>query len=144
MNVVVDASVAIKWFFRQRDDERDIDAALELLRGVLDDRMQLIQPPHFIAEMGAALAREMPGSAVAKAALKDLLEIEMRTVDNTAVCRTALGLSIRLQHHLFDTLYHAVALESTDGVLVTADERYYRKASDVQRIVRLADFDTRH
>lgn len=137
MNVVVDASVAIKWFFRLREDERDVDAALELLRGVLDDRVKLIQPPHFIAEMGAVLAREMPDSA--ESALNDLLDIEMRLVSDEAVYTTAVSLSIRLQHHLFDTLYHAVALESADGVLVTADERYFRKASGVGRIVRLVD-----
>ena len=138
MNLVVDASVALKWFFRQRDDEADIDAALELLRGVLDDRVKLIQPPHFIAEMGAVLARETPGTA--RAALHDLLDIEMQLMDAEAVYSTAVDLSLRLRHHLFDTLYQAVALESADGVLVTADERYYRKASGVGRIVRLADF----
>ena len=139
MNVVVDASVAIKWFFRLRDDERDIDAALELLRGVLDDRVKLIQPPHFIAEMGAVLAREMPGAAAAS--LKNLLDIEMQIVGGEAVYTKAVDLSVRLQHHLFDTLYQAVALASVDGVLVTADERYYRKASAVGRIMRLADFE---
>lgn len=122
MNVVVDASVAIKWFFRLRDDEREVDAALELLRGVLDDRVKLVQPPHFVAEMAAVLAREMPGAAAAS--LKDLLDIEMQIVGGEAVYTTAVDLSVRLQHHLFDTLYQAVALESVDGVLVTADQRY--------------------
>lgn len=122
MNVVVDASVAIKWFFRLRDDEREVDAALELLRGVLDDRVKLVQPPHFVAEMAAVLAREMQG--VAAASLKDLLDIEMQIVGGEAVYTTAVDLSVRLQHHLFDTLYQAVALESVDGVLVTADQRY--------------------
>lgn len=121
MNVVVDASVAIKWFFRLRDDEREVDAALELLRGVLDDRVKLVQPPHFVAEMAAVLAREMPGAAAAS--LKDLLDIEMQIVGGEAVYTRAVDLSVRLQHHLFDTLYQAVALESVDGVLVTADQR---------------------
>jgi predicted nucleic acid-binding protein len=29
--------------------------------------------------------------------------------------------------HLFDALYHAVAMQ-TDAILITADERYYRAA----------------
>jgi hypothetical protein len=33
---------------------------------------------------------------------------------------------IETDHHLFDTLYHAVALEHGDAVLVTADDRYRR------------------
>ena len=139
MNLVVDASVALKWFFRLHDDERDVSAALALLRGVMDDRVTLIQPPHFIAEVAAVLARESPRTA--KASLKSLLDIEMQLVDGAALHATALDLSVQLRHHLFDTLYQAAALESDDGVLVTADERYYRKARGVGRIVRLADFD---
>ena len=138
MKVVVDASVAVKWFFRVREEEADVDAALDVLRGVLDDRVKLIQPPHFIAEVAAVLAREMP--LTAEAALRDLLDIEMQLVNDEAVYARATSLSVRLQHHLFDTLYRAVALESVDAVLVTADERYCRNASGIGRIVRLADF----
>ena len=68
----------------------------------------------------------------------NLLDIEMQIGGGEAVYSTARQLSIRLQHHLFDTLYHAEALESTDAVLVTADDRYHRKASGFGRIVRPA------
>jgi hypothetical protein len=34
---------------------------------------------------------------------------------------------------LFDTLYHAVALEHEDALLVTADERYYEKPKATER-----------
>jgi hypothetical protein len=34
----------------------------------------------------------------------------------------------------------AVALEHSNAVLVTADERYYRKAAGLGRIVRLREF----
>jgi predicted nucleic acid-binding protein len=48
-------------------------------------------------------------------------------------------LSIELNHHLFDTLYHAVALH-TDSVLVTADAQYLNKAAKLGNIVSLADW----
>ena len=111
MNLVADAGVAIKWFFRMREDEADVEAALELLREVRDDRVKVVQ-----------------------------LDIEMRLGGNESAHTTALRLSVRLQHQLFDTLYQALALEGVDGVLVTADERYFRKAKGLGRIVRLADF----
>jgi predicted nucleic acid-binding protein len=41
---------------------------------------------------------------------------------------------------LFDTLYHATAFHFGDAVLVTADERYYRKAKGHGRITLLKDF----
>ena len=140
MNIVLDASVDIKWFFRSPDNEDDIDAALALLRGVSDGRLRLMEPPHFVTEVSAVLAREAP--SMAKSWVANLLEIEMAHVDGKAVLHRAVDLSIRLDHHLFDTLYHAVALETPDALLVTADERYYRKANRAGRIVRLADFDT--
>ena len=138
MNVVVDASAALKWFFRSRDDEADLDIALDLLRRVADGSVRLLQPPHFIAEMSAVLSREVP--TIAEVALGDLLDVEMQRIETDALYVRAVELSLRFQHHLFDTLYHAVALESPDALLVTADERYWRKARMAGRIMRLADF----
>jgi predicted nucleic acid-binding protein len=51
----------------------------------------------------------------------------------------ACSLSIRLNHHLFDTLYHAVALH-LGALLITADEQYFRKAKDIGNIKLLADY----
>ena len=51
-----------------------------------------------------------------------------------------LGRSIQLvgdlQHHLFDTLYHSVALER-DATLVTADQPYARTAGALGQIIHL-------
>ena len=55
------------------------------------------------------------------------------------VLKRAADLSISLNHHLFDTLYHAVALEE-GATLVTADAVYFGKAKDLGGIQRLADF----
>lgn len=43
--------------------------------------------------------------------------------------------------HLFDTLYHAVALETEGAVLVTADERYYSKARRVGGVRLLREWE---
>ncbi|MDH5538163.1 MAG: hypothetical protein OEY03_02050 [Rhizobacter sp.] len=40
-----------------------------------------------------------------------------------------MQLSRDLDHHLFDTLDHAVALASKDALPITADARYLAKAS---------------
>jgi predicted nucleic acid-binding protein len=130
--------VALKWFFRSREDEADLGAALALLRGVAEGDVVLVQPPHFVAEVSAVLAREAPASAATM--LRDLLDIEMQVAESEAVYDRAMALSVQLGHHLFDTLYHAVALENAAATLVTADERYWRKARRAGRIVRLAEF----
>lgn len=140
MRVVVDASVALKWFFRLRDDEENVDAALRVLQGVHAGELSLLQPPHFLAEVAAVLAREAADSAAAN--LRDLCDIEMQVLESTAAYERAMGLSARYQHHLFDTLYHAVALES-DAVLVTADAHYARKARALGGLNTLSEFARR-
>ena len=47
---------------------------------------------------------------------------------------------LKLNHHLFDTLYHAVALEEK-ATLVTADRKYYDKARRMGSILMLEEFD---
>jgi hypothetical protein len=69
-----------------------------------------------------------------------LLEIEMAIADEPTIYQQAIRLSIALNHHLFDTLYHAVvALETNDTVLITADNVYYEKAKHLGKIKSLAD-----
>lgn len=138
MILVVDASVVLKWFLHVRDSGPDRDRALALLAGVDDDSVQLVQPPHFIAEVAAVLARAKPDGA--EDDLLDLLRVECSTIETPETYATALELSIRYQHHLFDTLYHAVALHVPGAKLVTADGRYYDKAKGAGRITLLKDW----
>jgi predicted nucleic acid-binding protein len=61
------------------------------------------------------------------------------TIQGVPVLKRAADLSISLNHHLFDTLYHAVALEE-GATLVTADDAYFDKAKHLGGIELLADF----
>jgi predicted nucleic acid-binding protein len=58
--LVVDASVAIKWLIPQQPEEADVPQALVLLQKVEDGEIQLHQPPHFIAEVMGVIARICP------------------------------------------------------------------------------------
>jgi predicted nucleic acid-binding protein len=138
MILVVDASVAIKWFLAFKPDEDRADLALEILERAARGALALVQPPHFIAEVAAVLARLKPDEAHQD--LQDLLDIEQRILDTPKVHATALELAIRHQHHLFDTLYHAVALHTPGATLVTADRRYRDKAGIEGRVTLLADW----
>lgn len=138
MILVVDASVAIKWFFQNRDNETDCDLALIILESVGTGQTQLLQPPHFIAEVAAVLAREKPDEA--QDDLFDLLCIECHISQEPEIYATAIDLSIRYRHHLFDTLYHAVALHTPSSKFITADEAYWRKAQNMGQIIRLKDY----
>jgi predicted nucleic acid-binding protein len=61
-------------------------------------------------------------------------------VTEEKVYALASDLAIALNHHLFDTFYHAVALHQ-DIPLITADDKYYRKALGKGRLIHLSDFN---
>ena len=138
MILVVDASVALKWFFGERTDEDQIENAVSILRAVGDGRVQMVQPPHFLAEVAAVLAREQP--ATAREDLLLLQSVDWEVAEWPWVYDTAMDLSTRLRHHVFDTLYHATALHHEDAKLVTADEAYFEKAKAEGGIVPLGEF----
>ena len=139
MIAVVDASVAVKWFLHDNPDEQHTDLALRLLEQSVLGLLTMVQPGHFVAEVAAVLARLKPTDA--QDDLFDLLDIRYRTLTSPETYATALDLAMRYQHHLFDTLYHAVALHTPGAVLITADTRYYAKARLEGQISLLADFN---
>ncbi len=108
------------------------------MRAVRADEVSLAEPPHWLAEVAAVVTRLSPATAVKD--ISDLYTMDIRIVQSERVYLTACRLSRELDHHLFDTLYHAVALSFDGAVLVTADERYYAKASRRGGLVLLRDF----
>lgn len=139
--VVVDASVAVKWFVSDPAQEAHSDIALRLLASAVQGRLTLLQPPHFIAEVAAVLARLLPQSATENILdLLDLLGMQRDATQDATIYASAVELATTLDHHLFDTLYHALALQTPGAVLVTADRRYFDKARHLGRMVWLADF----
>jgi len=65
--------------------------------------------------------------------------MDLPVLDGLEVYERAARLAADTGQHLFDTLYHAVALSRPGASLVTADERYYRAARDAGRLIRLID-----
>ena len=132
MIAVVDASVAVRWFLSFTPDEHDGHAALDILDKAVQGRVKLWQPPHFVAEVTSLLARLKPEEALLD--VRDLLDLDFEQLDDAEVYAHGTEMAIRLDHHLFDTLYHAVALSAPAATLITADRHYYRKARGLGRI----------
>jgi len=61
--LVLDASVTIKWLLPAAEHEEDLDAALNILRGVKAFELELYQPAHWLAETAAVAARLTPETA---------------------------------------------------------------------------------
>ena len=136
--VVADASVMVKWLVPNGQPEADADKAIALLSAVREGAIDLIQPPHWLAEVAAVLTRLSPQTVNDDVA--DLYAMGLPVLDTPDVYLTACELANALGQHVFDTLYHAVALETRSAMLVTADERYYRKAVGRGSILLLGRF----
>ena len=140
MICVVDASVAVKWFaegdWALREDH--LEPALDILQASSRGTVEFFQPPHFLAEVAAVVSRLKPDKALQY--VDDLTALDITWAEPTAAYPRAIELACQLNHHLFDTLYHALALSLPSAVLVTADRRYFDKARHLGQIAWLPDF----
>lgn len=137
MHLVVDASVALKWFFQAQPGEDHRDDALQVLDALDRGDISLTQPPHFLAEMAAVLIREKGNAAYQD--LHDLRALDWAVIDDVSVYEQAMRLAATYRHHLFDTLYHATALRIPRARLLTADRRYYQQARAAGQIHLLGE-----
>lgn len=137
MIATLDASVIVKWLLPDPAREANTEEALAMLADVRTARIEPLQPAHWLAEVAAVVARL--DAAIAEKAIDLLDAMEFRVTHEAAIYKRAAAMASRLDQHLFDTLYHAVALEH-DAMLITADRRYYNKARHLGRIVSLADW----
>jgi predicted nucleic acid-binding protein len=136
--LVLDASVVVKWIFSDRHQESHSLHALQILAHIKASRLSIVQPPHWLAEVAAVATRLEPQRA--RHAIALLYALEFPLVERIEVYEKACDLAAETRQHVFDTLYHAVALVEPGATLVTADERYYQKAMKAGRIVRLRDW----
>lgn len=141
MICVVDASVAVKWFVAGdwALQEDHVDNALALLQATAQGSVQLLQPPHFLAEVAAVLARLKPGAAVED--IGNLAALDIVWAEPTQAIHRATELAVLLNHHVSDTLYHSLALSTPGAVLVTADRRYFERCRHLGQISWLPDLE---
>ena len=85
MTVVVDASVVIKWLLQDPEREADTDKATQLMNLIASGEQSVLQPTHWVVEVGAVLARESPSTAADDVEM--LTALELPTTDDPRVLR---------------------------------------------------------
>ena len=134
MILVVDASVATKWFVRENLHEQ----ALLLLSDHADD----LQAPDFILT-------EVTNIAWKKALRNEISQEQARVIPtelrgyilsfhpSADLVDGALDIALSLHHPVYDCLYIACA-EAIGGVLITADKKLHKaiEGTDFERLVR--------
>lgn len=131
MNLIVDASVAVKWFL----DEEGAEAARRLVAEASLGAPDLILIETYNAVWNRWRRREARG-----AQLDQVIPVLTRALSDLCPVRdlidTAAALSRQLSHPIYDCLY--LALAARDAVaLVTADGRMFEAARRARIEARL-------
>lgn len=134
---VVDASVVLKWFLVDRED--DIAKALKLRDRFIAGDIGLAAPELLIHET-ANVIRYNPGADpdLVVRAIDSLWRMDFISHVGPKESRLAVALAFDLEATVYDTLYLALA-ESLGAKLVTADKKFYRQAQGRGSVDRLAE-----
>ena len=121
--LVVDASVAVKWYL---DDETHVAEARKVLGDFVAGRVELLAPSHIRFEVPAAISvacrRGRIGEDGGRQAINDFLSWEIEMVDRNQLLRDAFDTARRLGCAFYDGLYLALA-EAAGCQFVYADSR---------------------
>ena len=124
MTLVIDASIAVKWYFEQPgwQEARAIAAG--------DD--DLIAPELIHAETGSAVWQYVRAGVISKDDARTIMDRMLLRMDAFAslsgLADAALNLALALNHPIYDCFYLALA-EQEKAPLVTADKRLTRAAA---------------
>jgi predicted nucleic acid-binding protein len=121
--VVVDASVAARWFLL---DENLVAESHRVLEDVQDDRIAMIEPGHFQIEVGNAVRNALRSNRLiddsARQALAILRTLPAHMVPLETLLTSGFDTALRFDCALYDGLYLTLA-EQLDCPFVHADQR---------------------
>ena len=124
-NVVVDASVAVKWCLPSLREEL-VTEAEELLDSSRREEIQFLVPDLFWVELANALWKAVRRSEIsandAESAISFVRDLDIATLPSLDLVPNALTLAVTHGRTVYDSLYVALAVQSKTD-LITADER---------------------
>lgn len=132
--LVPDTSVLLKWVL-ESGEENDRDSALELREAWLAGNCSIVLPSLWLFEIGNVLGIKQPG--LAAPLLQILLDYRIEEAPPPQFFEKALVLMKTHNVTFYDAAFHALAINRS-GVMITADEAYFRKASRAGHIQLLS------
>jgi predicted nucleic acid-binding protein len=120
--VVIDASVAAKWYL--------LEPGREAARALLLSGEALLAPDLILAEVLNAYWKQVEKGNKPGLGIRDIVDLLVRSVEElvpvTELAPFAAEIAIELHHPIYDCFYLAL-VEREQVELVTADDRLYRK-----------------
>lgn len=140
--VVVDASVAIKWYL---DDEEHVDEARAVLAAYVANEIAFLAPDHIRYEVPNAILvaarRRRIDPATAKLAVSNFLVTRMAMAGSYSLLNDAYDYAMRYECAFYDALYLALA-DQWDCPFVHADRRLHNTlAGRFLREVWIEDYE---
>ena len=139
MTLIVDASVALKWYLN--DEPNGAEA-----RALLNAGETLIAPDIVIAEVCNAAWRGVRANRIRDTQAQEIARSVPNLFDvlvsGSDLAERGMTIAIQLDHAAYDCFYLALA-EARDAPLVTADRRLLRKlrrSAWAERAVNLVDY----
>jgi predicted nucleic acid-binding protein len=132
----VDASVVLKWFLPETENQEAEDLLLAFLAG----KASLYAPDLLLVETASALwrrsvVRQEACSADVKAIYRDLLTLPLNFQPSDRLAAAALSLALLHRHSVYDSFYFALAVEM-DCEFLTADRTLVLKLAEGLPYVR--------
>ena len=142
MNLVVDASVAVKWLVEEENSE-----AAHRLAASADE---LHAPRLMASEIANALWRRIRSGEIergrAGALMAAVAGMPVRWSDDETICADAVRLGLTLDRPVYDCLYLALA-HRVGAQVVTADMRFANALATTEHgaaVLTLAEYSNRH
>ncbi len=141
-DLVVDASVAIKWHLR---DEDNVDEAALVLERFSEGQISLFAPTHIQYEVASAITAATIGQnprlsqAEGEAAIDEFLTIQMNVVDDSKIIVDAYKLVHQYGCSFYDCLYLALS-QQLNIPFITADNRLYQRIKKLPNVIWVADY----
>ena len=124
--IIVDTSVAIKWFV---DDEKNKDRAELILTKIESDPRSFAVPELFFNEMLAVLCKLSKSQTVVITYMSLLSQLGMQRIGNgRELMQDAAILACSLNLSGYDAIFAATA-KLLGGKWITADEKAYKKVA---------------
>ena len=135
-NIVVDASVAIKWYIK---DESEINQAVDILLDYEVGKINFFVPRLFHYETAnvihIAVQRKRITEDEGKNIINDMLDIKTTLVDSEELIRDAYINARKYNISAYDALYLGVAKEH-GMILYTADRKLYNSVKEKKKYVK--------
>lgn len=142
-HLVVDASVAVKWYLPEGED--DLDAARLVLDRFSAGDLGLVAPDLLVYEVASAVTVATIGRqprlsrALGDLAIDRFLGLGLRTANGAGLLPAAFALVHRHGCALYDASY--LALAQRLGIpFLTADRKLHRRIGHLPEVVWLADY----